>query len=366
MRAVVLVGGEGTRLRPLTLTAPKQMLPVVEVTMIERVLGHLADHGVDEAVLSLGYQPERFIGVFEGDRAGGVDLTYAVEPQPMGTAGAIRFAAEAAGIGVGETFIAVNGDVLTDLDVTALVELHHDAKAEGTIALTRVPDPSAFGVVPTTDDGRVIEFVEKPPPGTAVTNAINAGTYVLEPSVLDRIPLGGPVSIERQIFPALAAEGRLYALASDAYWIDAGTPALYLTAHFDLLDGLRPPPPAPGAHLRDDLGAGVWVLGDAVVDGVVTGPALVGTAAFVHSGATVEHSVVGSGARIGAGARVRNSVLLPGAAVHERAVVDGSIVGSNAVVRERATLTALTVIGDGYTVEADGNLVATRIPAAAS
>ncbi len=161
MKAVVLVGGEGTRLRPLTLSSPKQMLPIVGVPMIERVLGHLAAHGVDEAVLSLGYLPDAFMEAYPDGRAVGVRLTYAVEPEPLDTAGAVRFAAKYAGIA--ETFVVVNGDVLTDLDLTSLVAFHRQRGAEGTIALHPVSDPSAFGVVPTDEEGRVMAFVEKPP-----------------------------------------------------------------------------------------------------------------------------------------------------------------------------------------------------------
>ncbi len=360
----MLVGGEGTRLRPLTLTAPKQMLPIVEVPMIERVLSHLGAHGVDEAVLSLGYRPDPFLSLFPGDRAGDVKLIYAVEPEPLGTAGAIRFAAEAAGID--ETFIAVNGDVLTDLDVTALVDLHRKWSAEGTIALTRVPDPSAFGLVPTGPDGRVLAFVEKPLPGEApatATGAINAGTYVLEPSVVDRMPNDRFCLIEREIFPPMAEAGTLYAAVSEAYWTDTGTPALYLQAQLDLLDGLRPPPPAPRAHLRDGVTSGpVWVVDDAVIDGRVLGPSLIGAAAYIHAGATVEHAVIGSGARVAKGAEVRDSVLLPGAVVHANAVVDGSIVGEAAVVGEGARLTGLTVVGGGVEVDPEARLYGVRVP----
>lgn len=161
MRAVVLVGGEGTRLRPLTLTAPKQMLPIVEEPMIERVVGHLADHGMGDAVLSLGYRPDAFIDAYPDGTIAGVRLTYAVEPSPLDTAGAIRFAAAHAGID--ETFVVVNGDVLTDSDLSGLVAFHRERGAEATISLTPVEDPSAFGVVPTDDQGRVEAFIEKPP-----------------------------------------------------------------------------------------------------------------------------------------------------------------------------------------------------------
>jgi mannose-1-phosphate guanylyltransferase len=356
VKAVVLVGGEGTRLRPLTLSTPKQMLPVVEVPMIERVLAHLAAHGVDEAVLALGYRPDAFLSLFPGNRAGDLRLQYAVESEPLGTAGAIRFAAVAAGID--ETFVAVNGDVLTDLDVTGLVEFHGRHGAEATIALANVPDPSAYGVVSTDADGRVAAFIEKPPPGEFVSGAVNAGTYVLEPSVLDRIPDGRAVSIEREVFPHMAEAGTLFAMVSEAYWIDTGTPAQYLQAQLDLLGGRRPPPPAPGAQLREGE---VWVLGEAVIDGLVAGPALIGTAAYVEAGAKVESSVVGAGARVHHGAEVRGSVLLPGASVHTGAVVDGSIVGEGAVVGTEARLLGLTVLGAGVVVDAEARLYGVRL-----
>ena len=196
---MVLVGGEGTRLRPLTLTTPKQMLPVGGRPMIERVLGHLARHGIDEVVLSLGYRPDAFLDAYPDGRCAGVELIYAVEATPLDTAGAIRFAARFAGID--ETFVVVNGDVLTGARRDGLVAFHRERGAEATMALTPVEDPSAFGVVPTDEEGRVMAFIEKPPPGEAPTNLINAGTYVLEPSVLARIPEGRRVSIERETFP---------------------------------------------------------------------------------------------------------------------------------------------------------------------
>lgn len=361
MIAVVLVGGEGTRLRPLTLTTPKQLLPVAEVPMIERVVNHLAGHGVTEVVLSLGYMAEGFRDVFPGDRAsaraGNVPVRFEVEPEPLDTAGAIRFAASAAGID--QTFVAVNGDNLTDVDLSGLVGFHRAAGAEGTIHLCRVDDPSAFGVVVTGPGGQVERFVEKPPAGQAPADTVNAGTYVLEPTVLGRIPGGRRVSIEREIFPAMAGDGSLYALPSDAYWTDTGTPWLYLKAQLDLVSGARPGPPAPGAVHRGD---GVWVLGEAVLDGTVDGPSLVGVAAFVQSGAHVAGSIVGSGARVHKGATVRGSVLLPGAAVRSGAVVEDSIVGGSAVIGEGARVTALTVVGHEVEVAPGTHLAGARVP----
>ena len=356
MKAVVLVGGEGTRLRPLTFGTPKQLLPVAGVTIIERVLAHLASAGLESAVLSMGYRPDAFLDAFPDGHAAGVGLTYAVEPEPMDTAGAIRFAALAAGID--ETFVVVNGDVLTDLDVRALVAFHEQHNAEATIALTPVEDPSSFGVVPTDEDGRVLAFIEKPPRDAAPTNLINAGFYVLEPSVLDRIPDGRPVNVEREVFPAIAKEGRLYAMPfPHDYWTDTGTPQLFLNATLDFVFGARGCEPAPGAHERD----GVWIIGSPVLDGEVRGPALIGDAAFIAKDALVERSFIGTGARVEPGAVVRNSVLLPGAVVEEDAVIDRSILGEGALVKPGALVSDLSVVQGGAVVEAGAQLREARV-----
>jgi NDP-sugar pyrophosphorylase family protein len=353
----VLVGGEGTRLRPLTNTIPKQLLPVVEQTMIERVLAHLAAHGVDEALLSLGYRPDGFLSAFPEDRASGVRLSYAVEPAPLDTAGAIAFAAAHGGID--DTFLVVNGDVLTDLDVSALVRFHRLRRAEASISLTPVDDPSRFGVVPTDDEGRVLAFIEKPDPGRAPTNLINAGAYVLEPSVLDRIDRERRVSIERETFPAMVEAGRLYALASDSYWIDAGTPAHYLQAHRDLLSGARPGLPAPGAREAEP---GVWVLGAPVLAGDVAARSLIGRGAVVAAGAAVVDSVVGADARVGPGASVSGSVLLPGATVAARATIDCSVIGPGAAIGEHAVVRGLSVIGAGVVVDPGARVEGDKVP----
>jgi len=326
MRAIVLVGGFGTRLRPLTLRAPKQMLPVGRVTMLERVVAKLGSFGVTEVVLSLGYQPDAFVDEFPDGTCAGVSLHYAVEPEPLDTAGAIRFAAESAG--VTERFIAVNGDVLTDLDVAQLWEAHGRFGGQGTIALTPVEDPSRYGVVPIDDDGRVEAFIEKPDPGSAPSNWINAGTYVLEPSVLDLIPSGRKVSIERDTFPQMVADGSLFALHSDAYWIDAGTPAAYLQAHLDLVDGVR----------------GEFEPG-------------LDPAARVDPDAKVVRSVVGAGAVLASGVEVVDSVVMAGARVAAGSRVERSIVGARATVGESSDLRELTVIG--YDTDVAAGTVAT-------
>ena len=333
MKAVVLVGGFGTRLRPLTLTSPKQMLPVIDRPMLEHVIGSLGRHGVDEVVLSLGYKEDVFREAYPDGECAGVALRYAVEPEPLDTAGAVRFAAEAAGIN--ETFIVVNGDVFTDLDVTSVWKRHHEVGAEATIALTPVEDPSRYGVVPTDPDGKVLGFVEKPPREEAPTNWINAGTYVLEPSVLQRIDTGRKVSIERETFPAIVADGGLWAVQSESYWVDAGTPETYIQIQLDLLDGVR----------------------GKAVDGIAAD-------ASVDPSALIDRSVVMSGATVAANAVVRESIVSMNAVVGEGAVIEGSVVGPGAVIGAGSKITAMTMIGDGAQVDNNASLVGARVPEA--
>ena len=329
MRAVVLVGGFGTRLRPLTNDTPKPMLPVGHHSIIESVVSQLARGGISEVVLALGFRPEPFVAAFPDGTCAGIPLTYAVEPEPLDTAGAIRFAATAAG--VDSTFVVVNGDVICDVDVAALVRFHRSSGAEGTLHLTAVDNPSAFGVVVLDGSGVVQRFVEKPAPGTETSNLVNAGTYVLEPSVIERIPDGRKVSVEREVFPLMVADRTLFGLATDDYWLDTGQPQLYLRANLDLLDGLR-------RHERCE----------AIAPGATVAPS-----------ATVSHSVIGEGAAVGAGAVVEDSVLLPGASVGAGARVRDSIV-AGAVGAGANLLTC--VIGSAATVAEGLELTGARVP----
>ena len=333
MKAVVLVGGTGTRLRPLTYATPKPLLPIANVPFLERQLQWLADYGVDEAVLSLGYMPDAFTEHFGDERFGDMKLRFVVEHEPLGTAGGIRFAA----VGINERVLVCNGDVLTDLDLAAFVAFHEARGAEATISLARVDDPSAFGVVPTRDDGEVIAFVEKPPREQAPTNWINAGTYVLEPSVLSSIPPRLNVSIERETFPRmLERPGRLYAMRSDGYWLDIGTPAKYFEAHLDVLAGKLGLPPIAGAV---ELSPGVWVEPGAIVDdaAALEAPVLIGEGARVASGARVAHSVLGARAVVESGASVIDSVVLPGVPVLAGEVIDGVVLGPDVRLEVKGT-----------------------------
>ncbi|MHB8219239.1 MAG: sugar phosphate nucleotidyltransferase [Acidimicrobiales bacterium] len=353
-----MVGGEGTRLRPLTLSTPKQMLPIVDVPMIERVLGHLGEHGIDEAVLSLGYLPGAFIDSYPRGVISGIRVSYAVEPEPLDTGGAIGFAAAFAEID--DTFVVVNGDVLTDMNITDLVAFHREHHAEGTIALHPVSDPSSFGVVPTDASGRVLAFVEKPPRDEAPTNEINAGTYVLEPTFLSRVPTGRRVSIERETFPAMVADGRLFARSDEAYWLDTGTAVDFLQANRDIVGGKRNAPPCPGS--RRILGD-TWVTGSPTLEGTVTGPTFVGDGSVVTEGAVVERSVLGPGCVVEGYARVLDSVLLAGSRVAQKSSVAGSILGAGSTVGERCDIRPVSVLGQGTVVPSGTIVDGERIPA---
>ena len=320
MRAVVLVGGFGTRLRPLTLSVPKPMLPVGHVAIIERLIENLVRGGVTEVTLALGFRPEPFMQAFPDGTCAGATLTYAVEPEPLDTGGAIRFAALFAGID--STFVVANGDVLTDLDVGALVHFHRSTGAEATLHLTPVEDPSAFGVVDQEPSGLVRRFIEKPPPGTSPSNLINAGTYVFEPSVIARIPDGRKVSVEREIFPALVADQTLWAMATNDYWIDTGQPDLYLKANLDVITRLRAEHSwAHGVAEGAVIGSGVALSDTVVADG-----------ASIGDGADVSDSELLAGASVGPGAHVRRSVVM--GHIGARAVISNCVIGAGVEIAD--------------------------------
>ena len=322
MFAIVLVGGFGTRLRPLTEHVPKQMLPICGIPMIEWVVGHLADNGVEKVGLAMGYRPDAFLEAYPNGHISETPYRVAVENEPLGTAGAIRFAVEQ--FETQETFLVLNGDVLTDLDVRALVQFHHDVQAEATIALQPVDDPSSFGVVTTDARGRVEEFIEKPEKGSAPSNNINAGTYVLEPSAVEQIPQGRPVSVERETFPGLAANGTLYALPSDTYWLDTGTPQQFIQANLDMLNGKRKQVP----HLPDASIDPKSLIKQSVI----------GNGSEIEAGAVIDKSVLLDRCQIGANSEVLGSVLSEDVHVGQGARLDGCVIGRGQHIRPGALL----------------------------
>jgi len=350
VKAVVLVGGFGSRLRPLTIDVPKQMIPVVGVTMLERVLSHLKAHGVTEAVLALGYLPDVFQEAFPDGESMGVKLRYSVESEPLDTAGAVRIAVETAGID--STFLVVNGDILSTFDFTSIVNFHKNKGGLATVALTPVDDPSRFGVVVSDEQGRVRSFVEKPPRETAPTNLINAGVYVFEPEGLDMAPLGEPTSMERLVFPELAKSDQLFSLEMPGYWIDAGTPASLLQVSLDILRG---------KVVGKDLSA---------LQRAVTGRDLsqtetdcyVGEGCVLEDNVDVRNSVLESQVTVCAQATVRDSVILPGAVIGEGALIDSSIVGHQAFVPPGSIVVNGSVISRYAELMPGCQVVGERVP----
>ena len=306
--AVILVGGEGTRLRPLTNSLPKPMLPLLDRPLLAYTFDHLRSAGVERVVLACGYLPTAIEEHF-GGRYDGVDLEYRVEPEPLGTGGALRFAAA----GLDRTFIALNGDSLREADLQQLLAFHRGRGARATILLTRVSDPSRYGLVRTDDRGRVLGFLEKPAPDEIDTDLINAGLYVLEPDVLELVPPGRAVSIEREVFPQLAEEGSLYALALPGYWLDVGTPESYLQAHLDLLER--------DGRIVVDASA------DISADAILLPPVIVGPHVRIEAQSSIGPFVhLGRGARVGRDVSLRWATVLPGAELPPRSLIARAIV----------------------------------------
>ena len=331
MRAIILVGGFGTRLRPLTNTKPKQILTVGNRPIVENVIEELAQHGINEVILSMGYQPSAFIEAYPDGICAGLPVKYVVEVSPLDTAGAIAFSAKQSQID--ETFLVCNGDVITEMDLDKLIHFHEEKGAEATIALTPREDPSQYGIVPTDKNGLVKGFIEKPNGPDFPTNLINAGYYVMEPSVIDRIATDKPVSVETEIFPKMAEEQTLFALPSESYWVDAGTPETFLKANLDLLNGSRNKK-INGIH--DDTS--------------------------ISQTATIKSSVIGEGVIISEGVHVENSVLMQGVVVEKNSRIEGSIVGSGAKIEQNSQILGLSVVSHGEIIEREAFLDSINVP----
>jgi mannose-1-phosphate guanylyltransferase len=341
--AVILVGGLGTRLRPLTDRTRKDMLPLVDRPQLAYTFDHLRRFGVTRAVVSCGYLPTQIQEHF-GDRYGDLRLEYRIEDEPLGTGGAIRFAAE----GIDEPFLALNGDSLRETDLSALLAFHRERGGRATILLTPVEDPSRYGLVRLHADGRVRSFLEKPRPEEIDTNLINAGLYVLEPDVLDLIPPGRPVSIEREVFPQLVEEGAVHGVALPGYWLDIGTPDAYLQAHRDVLERNFQ------TELGDLLGADYTLVAKSAQvspDAHLVPPVYVGAGATIAAGARIGSlAVIGAGARVAEAVTVESSIVGAGAAVGASTHVVGSIVGEQAEVGADCEVRGLAVVGPGAKV----------------
>ncbi len=342
MQGVVLIGGKGTRLRPITYDVPKAMIPLRNKPYIDYMVASLRAAGLDGAVFSMGYLPDPIRQHFAGQEMGGFSLEYVVEDHPLGTAGGIKNAEEYLSEG---PFVATNGDVMTGLDLTEVIQAHWESRALATITLTSVENPTAYGVVEVDHRLQVKRFVEKPAYDEVHSSLINAGIYVLEREVLNMIPKGREVSIEREVFPELQAMGRLKAHISSAYWRDIGTPQSYLAASHDILSG------AVGRHGDFEylsVHPSSWVSKNVTL----LPPVCIAEGCEVNTGATVGgRTALGRRCTVGEGAVVEGSILFDDARVEKGAVARNSILGPGAVVRENSIVRGVSVLGAGSTIE---------------
>ncbi len=360
MKAVILVGGQATRLRPLTCNTPKAMLPVLNIPFLEYVIRYLSKHRIKDIILAQGHlaQPiENYLG--DGSRLG-VKLTYVAEGTPLGTAGAVKNTEKY----LDETFLMLNGDIFTDLDITTMIKHHWERKAKATIALTPVDDPTSYGLVETEARGRITQFLEKPSRSQVTTKMINAGTYLLEPEILAQIPSQTKVSIEREVFPLLLEQGKpVYAYPSSAYWIDTGTPEKYLRLHRDLLSG-KSGQYVPASAGEVVVGEQSYIHPTARVKGPViignnctigrntrlTGPVVIGSGGTIQAGAVIEESIIWRNIQLGQRVNLRNSIIADNCCLTADNTIDDSILGDNVTVARGCNLKPGSKIWPGTTV----------------
>ncbi len=342
MKAILLAGGKGTRLRPLTIHTPKPIVPIFDRAFLHYQIDLLRRvPEIDEVICSLNYQPRRIEEVFGSGESMGVRLRYVVEPSPLGTGGAIRFAAQ----GATETLVVFNGDVMTSIDVNMVIAVHRERRAKATIVLTPVGNPRAYGLVETAPDGAVRRFLEKPKADEITCDTINAGIYVLEPDTFDRIPPNVAYSIERAYFPSLIERGEpFFAYIDPGYWIDIGTPEKYMQVHRDMFDGRF----NGGRFATADRSKPIVAPDARIEQGArLEAPCFVDSGAHVKAGAVVgQYAVIGRGAVLEEEAEVRNSIIWPNTRLGQHAEIDGAILARNCHVGRNVTLRAPVVLGD--------------------
>ncbi len=341
MKAILLAGGKGTRLRPLTIHTPKPIVPIFNRPFLHYQIDLLKQvPEIDEVILSLNYQPRRIEEIFGDGAATGLSLRYVVEPAPLGTAGAVRYAGES----LHESVVVFNGDVLTEVDLAAVIALHRERRAKATIVLTPVENPTAYGLVETDPEGNIRRFLEKPKAEEITCNTINAGIYVLEPDTFDRIPKDTAWSIERSFFPSLVERKETFvAYVYRGYWIDIGTPEKYMQVHRDIMDGRFVAPPFGGRQSTK------WVSPAARIEDGVTleGPCFIDEGTIVKAGARVgPYAVVGRQCQIEEDARVESSIVWPSTRIARDASVRDSILARHCHVGRNASLEGRVVLGD--------------------
>ena len=335
MKAIILVGGEGTRLRPLTYTVVKAMVPILNKPFIDYVFRYLISHKIREIILAMGYKPDCITDYFGDASQLGTKLVYSVETEPLGTAGAVKNAEQH----IDNAFFVMNGDIFTDLDLTEMLRFHKNKNAKVTIALAPVDDPTRFGVVETDSNRRVTRFVEKPKPEQVTSNMINAGVYIIEREILNRVPQGKRFMFERDVFPTLLSEGEpVFGYATDAYWIDTGTPEQYLQLNRDLMFGQSVQVDFKPEEIRISEGASINPQAK------LTGPILVDGDCSVGEGAQLKGPVtIGTGCTIKDGAIIENSILWQNVTIGERATLKDCIVASNSYIDNNACVECATI-----------------------
>jgi len=343
MKAILLAGGKGTRLRPLTIHTPKPIVPIFDRPFLQFQLDLIKKvPEIDEVILSLNYQPRRIEEIFGDGGDTGLSLRYMVEPAPLGTAGAIKYAAA----NIDDSIVVFNGDVLTEVDLGAVIALHRERKARATIVLTPVDNPTAYGLVETDAQGNIRRFIEKPDPQQITCDTINAGIYVLEPNTFDRIPSDVPYSIERSYFPSLIENGETFvAYIYKGYWIDIGTPEKYMQVHRDIMDGRYHA--APFSNGTSSTGACISPTARVEEGAVVEGPCFIDADAVVKAGARVgPYSVLGRHCHIEEHARVERAIVWADTRVSQEAIVRNSVLGRSCHVGRNAIVDNGAVLGD--------------------
>ena len=346
MKAILLAGGKGTRLRPLTIHTPKPIVPIFNRPFLHYQIELLKQvPEIDEVILSLNYQPRRIEEIFGDGAELGIKIRYVVEPAPLGTAGAIKYAGDQ----LTESVVVFNGDVLTQIDLAAVIGLHRERRARATIVLTPVDNPTAYGLVKTDQDGNIRRFLEKPGPDEITTNNINAGIYVLEPETFDRIPSHVSWSIERSYFPSLIERGEAFvAYIYNGYWIDIGTPAKYTQVHRDIMDGRFVAEPFRGLAMPR-----MWIAPDARIEpgAAVEGPCFIDEGTLVRAGARIgPYSVIGRQTQIEEGATISGAVIWPNCRISREACIRDAIVGRNCHIGRNVSVNADAVLGDKTTL----------------
>jgi mannose-1-phosphate guanylyltransferase/phosphomannomutase len=341
VKAVVMAGGEGTRLRPLTSMRPKPMVPIVNQPVMEHILGLVKHHGINEAIATLAFMPQVIEDYFGDGDEWGMDITYAIEETPLGTAGSVKNAADA----LDDTFLVISGDALTDINLTEVIEFHRRSGGAVTIALKRVPDPLEFGVVITDEDGRIEWFLEKPSWGQVFSDTINTGIYVVEPLVFDYIPDGRPFDFSSELFPLLMEKGHeLYGCVVDGYWADVGTLEGYVQVHRDILDG-KAMIYVPGSKTKND----VWIGEGADIDSSasIASKVVIGANTKVRAGARIgPYTVIGANCLIGIDAGLEHAIVWDDAFVGARSEVRGAVLCRGVDIRAGARIEQGAVIGD--------------------